>query len=143
MFGAIMLALELLWWKHQRSQCLGALAMWLDKLFWGVLRVLTPLGPRYVNPSFAQRIYLLWLFRNFQTLPIKVLSARQKKWIDGLCAIHGFVSLIELNGLPDVPVLGTLEQRPPTEPQAVPRRGPRQAVSAAVVPFAADLQQHS
>jgi hypothetical protein len=41
--------------------------MWLEKLSWGVLRVLTPLGPRYVKPSLAQRFYLLWIFRNFHT----------------------------------------------------------------------------
>jgi hypothetical protein len=117
--------------------------MWLDKISWGVLRVLTPLGPRYVNPSFAQRLYLLWLFRNFQTLPIRVLSARQQKWIDELCAAHGFVSLMELNGLSDVPVLGTLEQRPPIEPQTLPRRRPRQNISPAVVPLSAEVQQRS
>jgi hypothetical protein len=112
--------------------------MWLDKLSWGVLRVLTPLGPRYVKPFFAQRLYLLWLFRNFDTLPLKVLSSRQQRWVDGLCAMHGFVSLIELNGFPDVPVLGTLEQRPPMEAQALPRRRSGQGAG---VPFAADEQR--
>jgi len=71
--------------------------MWLEKLSLGVLRVLTPLGPRYVNPSFVQRLYLLWIFRNFHTLPVKVLSPRQQKRIDSICARHGFVSLLELN----------------------------------------------
>ncbi len=108
--------------------------MWLEKLFAGVLRVLTPLGPRYVQPSFTQRLYLLWLFRNFPTLPVKVLSARQQRWIDGLCNMHGFVGLLEAS---DVPLLGTLEQRPPIESQ--PAAGQR--VSASVGPFAADAQQ--
>jgi hypothetical protein len=117
--------------------------MWLEKLSWGVLRVLTPLGPRYVRPSFAQRLYLLWLFRNFQTLPVKVLSSRQQKWIDGLCATHGFVSLVEFSGFSDVPVLGTLEQRPPMELQARRSRRPAQSVSAAVAPFAANGQHRS
>jgi hypothetical protein len=117
--------------------------MWLEKLSWGVLRVLTPLGPRYVNPSFAQRLYLFWLFRNFQTLPVKVLSSRQQRWIDGLCATHGFVSLVEFNGSSDVPVLGTLEQRPPMEPQAQRVRRPTQSVSAAVAPLAANGQHRS
>ena len=48
--------------------------MWLEKLFTGVLRVLTPLGARYIQPSFAQRIYLLWIFRHFKVLSFLVLS---------------------------------------------------------------------
>jgi hypothetical protein len=117
--------------------------MWLEKLSWGVLRVLTPLGPRYVKPSFAQRLYLLWLFRNFPTLPVKVLSLRQQKWIDRLCAMQGFLSLVEPNGVSDVPVLGTLEQRPPMEPQVLGGNRATQSVSTAVAPFAADVQHRS
>jgi hypothetical protein len=109
--------------------------MWMEKLSFGVLRVLTPLGPRYLNPSFAQRLYLLWIFRNFETLPIKVLSPRQQRWINAMCARHGFVAVLEPNGLVDTPLLGTLEQRLPVAP---PRR-PNQSVSEAVAPFAADL----
>src|ERR1700726_3510395 len=67
----------------------GDSVMWMEKLSYGVLRVLTPLGPRYLNPSFAQRLYLLWIFRNFETLPVKVLSPRQQRWIDAICARHG------------------------------------------------------
>jgi len=117
--------------------------MWLEKLSWGVLRVLTPLGPRYVNPSFLQRIYLLWIFRNFHTLPVKVLSARQQKWIDGMCAMHGFVSIMELGGFSETPLLGTLEQRPPMEPQSLSPRRPNQSVPGAMPPFVADAQQRS
>jgi hypothetical protein len=117
---------------------LGDSVMWMEKLCLGVLRVLTPLGPRYLNPSFAQRIYLLWIFRNFETLPIKVLSPRQQRRIEAMCAQHGFVSVLELNGL-DIPLLGTLEQRPPA---AQPHAGKR-SVSDVVAPFAADLQQRS
>jgi hypothetical protein len=116
----------------------GDPVMWMEKLCLGVLRVLTPLGPRYLNPSFAQRLYLLWIFRNFETLPIKVLSPRQQRRIEAMCARHGFVSVSDLNGL-DVPLLGTLEQRPPA---AQPRPGNR-SVSDAVAPFAADLQQRT
>ncbi len=82
--------------------------MWMEKLSLGVLRVLTPLGPRYLNPSFLQRLYLLWIFRNFDTLPLKVLSLRQQRRIDAMCARHGFVSVLEPNGLMDTPLLGTL-----------------------------------
>ena len=76
-----------------------------------MLRVLTPLGARYLNPSVAERLYLLWLFRNFETFTINVVYARTKS-IDAMCARHGFVSLLELNGMVNRPLLGTLEQRP-------------------------------
>jgi len=114
--------------------------MLLDKLSQGVLRVLTPLGPRYVSPSFFQRLYLLWIFRNFHTLPVKVLSLRQRRWVDRMCGLQGFVSLLELNGFADLPVLGTLEQRPVMESGSLPPRRPSQGVTSAV-PFAADAQQ--
>jgi len=84
----------------------------IEKLSSGVLRVLTPLGPRYVRPSFLQRLYLLWLFRNFPLLSPQVLSRRQQQIIDGFCNQHGFVSLSYKNGLVDAPVIGTLERRP-------------------------------
>src|SRR6267154_5821974 len=57
-----------------------SLAMWLEKIFGGVLRVLTPLGPRYIKPALSQRIYLLWIFRHFHILPVQVLSARQRRF---------------------------------------------------------------
>jgi hypothetical protein len=115
----------------------GDSAMWMEKLSVGVLRVLTPLGPRYLNPSFAQRLYLLWIFRHFKTLPVKVLSPRQQRRIESMCARQGFVSVLEPNGLVDTPLLGTLEQRPPVaEP-----RWPTRRVSDAVAPFAADRQR--
>ena len=116
----------------------GDPVMWIEKLSQGVLRVLTPLGPRYLNPSFAQRLYLLWIFRNFETLPVKVLSPRQQRRIEAMCAEHGFVSVLA-HGFVDTPLLGTLEQRPPVAPRLRPDR----IVSDAVSPFAADFQQRS
>lgn len=110
----------------------------LQTLFAGVLRVLTPLGPRYVNPSFMQRLYLVWIFRNFHTLPARVLSLRQQRWIETICAEHGFVSLPDLHDLAETPVLGTLEQRP-METGSLPPRRPNQSVPDAVPPFAADV----
>jgi hypothetical protein len=108
--------------------------MWTEKLSYGVLRVLTPLGPRYLNPSFSERLYLLWIFRNFETLPVKVLSQRQQKRIEEMCARYGFASVLE-RGIADTPLLGTLEQRPPV----APARSSERSVSDAVSPFAADL----
>lgn len=108
----------------------------MERLLDGVLRVRTPLGPRYVRPSFFQRVYLLWVFRNFQVLPVKVLSVRQQRRIEAMLAVHGFVTILGPNGLADPPILGTLEQRPPVE-----LRRPRGDVSRAVTPFATDQQQ--
>ena len=70
----------------------------LEKLFGGVLRVLTPLGPRYIKPSLAQRIYLLWVFRHFQILPLQVLTSRQRRIIDALCVEPRFVSQLNADG---------------------------------------------
>jgi len=109
--------------------------MWMEKLFAGVLRVLTPLGPRYIKPSLAQRIYLLWVFRNFQVLPLQVLTRRQRRVIDGLCVEPRFVSLTDSDGW-EAPILGTLERRPPIAP--APRR-PNSRISDAVTPFGSDL----
>ena len=114
--------------------------MWLEKLFDGVLRVVTPLGPRYVRPSFLQRIYLIWIFRNFHTLPFRVLSPSQQRRIEAMCNANGFVSVLAFNKQLDIPVLGSLEQRPPVE-SATPSRHPSQSISQSVAPFAADTQQ--
>ena len=112
--------------------------MWVEKLFAGVLRVLTPLGPRYIKLSFAQRVYLLWVFRHFQILPLQVLTSRQRRLIDALCVEPRFVSLTESDGW-EPPILGTLERRPPVE--SLPPRRPSTGISDAVSPFAADLSR--
>lgn len=109
--------------------------MWIEKLFSGVLCVLTPLGARYIRPSLAQRIYLLWIFRNFKVLPLQVLTSRQRRVIDGLCVEPRFVPLSESDGW-EAPILGTLERRPPIAP-ATRRSNAR--ISDAVSRFASDL----
>lgn len=129
-----MLALELLWFKEvEKTQSLTVgSVMWMEKLSCGVLRVLTPLGPRYILPTFRQRLYLLWTFRNFQTLPPQVLRPWQQRLIDGLCAEQRFTALPQLNGLEDAPVIGTLERRPPIEVEALPARRASTRVTDAV-----------
>jgi hypothetical protein len=107
--------------------------MWMEKLFAGVLRVLTPLGARYIKPSLAQRIYLLWIFRHFKVLPLQVLTSRQRRVIGALCVEPRFVPLTESDGW-EAPILGTLERRPPITPIR-----PNTRTSDAVSPFAADL----
>lgn len=109
----------------------------IEKLFCGVLRVMTPLGPRYLRPTFKQRLYLLWVFRNFPTLPVKVLTVRQLQFIESLWEQDRFVSFGM--GVDDAPLVGTLEQRPPAiEPasQRMPARAVREAT-----PFATDARR--
>ena len=86
--------------------------MWIEKIFAGVLRVLTPLGPRYIRPSLKQRLYLLWIFRHFQILPLQVLTPAQRSFMDVLCVEPRFVSATQENGV-EAPILGTLERRRP------------------------------
>jgi hypothetical protein len=83
-----------------------------NKLRWGVLRLLTPVGPRYVRPTFWERVYLLWIFRHFEVLPQNVLSRRTHTLIENLCLRqhsqqHGF-----LYAITDQPVIGTVERVP-------------------------------
>ena len=112
--------------------------MWLEKLSSGVLRVLTPLGPRYLNPSFAQRLYIIWIFRHFDTLPVKVLTSRQRQLIELMCANNQFISVAI--GVDEAPVLGTLEQRPPVPIVQTGLRRPNTSVRESVGPITAEAQ---
>jgi len=105
--------------------------MWMDKLEDGVLRILTPLGPRFVQPSMLQRIYLLWMFRHFHTLPHQVLSGRQQRMIDRLCSNREFATWSRH----DTVIIGTIESRPP-----VGVGGRKKTEREAMSPFAADGQ---
>jgi hypothetical protein len=113
--------------------------MWLEKLASGVLRVLTPLGPRYLKPSLGKKLYLLWVFRNFQTLPFKVLSSRQQRLVESMCEENRFVSMGI--GVDDAPLIGTLEQRPPVPSGKIPPRRASASVPDAVAPFATDVRR--
>ena len=96
--------------------------MLIDKLAAGVVQLQTPIGPRYVMPSFLQRVYLLWVFRNFPVLPHAVLSARQQRMIDRLCSEQVFSSLPYVDGLYEAPVIGIIERRPPVGTNPLPPR---------------------
>jgi len=121
--------------RGKKSYILSEFSMWMEKLSAGVLRILTPLGPRYLKPSFAQRVYLLWVFRHFEKLPLQVLTRRQQRLIQNLWGEQRFVSLV----YEEAPILGTLERRPPVE-AVTPSRSSDQ-VSDAV--FVAELRQRS
>ena len=98
--------------------------MLIEKLAAGVVRVQTPIGPRYVMPSFLQRLYLVWVFRNFEILPHAELSRRQQRMIDEMCSQQRFASIAYAGGLEESPVIGTIEHRPLRPPDDLPPRRP-------------------
>ena len=132
-----MAALELLWLN---SGFRGGPSMLIEKLAAGVVQVQTPIGPRFVMPSFLQRIYLLWMFRNFPILPHAVLSKRQQRMIDRMCGEQTFASFAYADGMNEVPVIGTIERRPAVGSQTLP---PRRPVAREATPLTAEVRQQS
>jgi hypothetical protein len=115
--------------------------MWISKLSDGVVQVQTPIGPRYVMPSFLQKVYFLWMFRHFPILPHAVLNSWQQKMIDRLCSEQRFVSMAYADGLDDAPVIGTVEKRSSGRPEHLPPRRP--VVSEPAQGLAAEVRQRS
>ena len=117
--------------------------MWIEKLADGVVQVQTPIGPRYLMPSFLQRVYFLWMFRHFPILPHAVLSSAQQRMIDRLCSEQRFVSMAYADGMDDAPVIGTVERRPNPRmgPDSLPPRRPVTSESSAGL--AAEARQRS
>jgi hypothetical protein len=115
--------------------------MWIEKLTDGVVQVQTPIGPRYVMPSFLQRAYFLWMFRHFAILPHAVLNTSQQRLIDRLCSEQRFVSMAYADGMEDAPVIGTVERRTPSRPDSLPPRRP--AASESPDGLAAQVRQRS
>ena len=113
--------------------------MWMEKLDCGVLRIMTVLGPRYIQPSFWERVYLMWMFRNFHTLPQIVLTQRQQQFINHLCSQRKFVAMPEVVG--GAPILGTVERRPVVENFALKRLAAEVVENAS--PLATDPGQSS
>ena len=110
----------------------------IDKLAAGVVQIQTPIGPRYVMPSFLQRVYFLWVFRNFPILPHAVLSRRQQRMIDRMCSEQVFASLPYVEGMDEAPVIGTIERRPAIGSEPLP---PRRPVASERSGLAAEAQQ--
>lgn len=114
--------------------------MWIEKLAAGVVEVQTPIGPRYVMPTFLQRLYLMWMFRNFPILPHAVLSTRQQRLIDRMCGEQSFAWRAYADGMDEAPVIGTIERRPPAAAEPLPPRRPAASESGAL---AAEARQRS
>jgi hypothetical protein len=115
--------------------------MWIEKLADGVVRVQTPLGPRYVMPTFRQRVYFIWMFRHFPILPYAVLCKRQQRLIEQLCSEQRFVSMVYADGMDEAPVIGTVERRPARGADGLPPRRP--VASETASGLAAEVRQRS
>jgi hypothetical protein len=113
--------------------------MWIDKLAEGVVRIITPVGPRYIRLTLSQRAYFLWIFRHFDKLPQQVLSERQQRFIDQLCVEHRFISLP--SSMDEAPIIGTLERIPVMQIEEVLAKRPPASVKDATAPLVADLQR--
>ena len=105
--------------------------MWIDKLADGVLQIDTLIGPRYVRLSLKQRAFLMWMFRNFPSLPQQVLSPREQRFVERLCEENGFASMPGI-GAPDAPVIGRIEKRSLSQTDALPLRKPVVGTKSAV-----------
>src|SRR5579862_1398232 len=108
--------------------------MLIEKLAAGVVQVQTPIGPRYVMPSFLQRVYLVWMFRNFPILPHAVLSIRQQRMIDRMFSEQRFASMAYADGMDEAPVIGTIERRPAVGQEPLPPRRPPQTEGSPALP---------
>ncbi len=58
--------------------------MLLDKLEFGLVAFKTDDGVFYVRPSGWQRLYLLWTFRHFHKLQVRLLNRRQRRLVEHL-----------------------------------------------------------
>jgi hypothetical protein len=114
--------------------------MFIEKLAVGVVQVQTPIGPRYVMPSFLQRVYLVWMFRHFPILPHAVLNRRQQRMIDRMCSEQRFASMAYADGMDEAPVIGTVERRPPIAANPLPVRS---AVTSDSRNLAGEVRQRS
>jgi hypothetical protein len=90
---------------------------WIEKLIDGVLELETPIGPRYVQPNFAERLVLIWTFRNFISLPQQVLRPRERRLVDRLWSESRFVPVRASST--DRPIIGRIERRAPTHAEVV------------------------
>jgi hypothetical protein len=106
--------------------------MLIDKICRGVLAVETDCGVRYVQPALAERIRLLWTFRNFSLLPEEVLNRNERALIDSLCQKGKF--LVNGNGRGDLSLhcIGTVERAAPRQARRVPPRPARMRASGAL-----------
>jgi len=89
----------------------------LAKLRHGVVEICAGDECRYAEPTLLQRAYLLWTFRNFRRLSVRVLNPRQRQIIERL---SDFAHRADAKGMNSALVIGRAElgsfplHRPPT-----------------------------
>jgi len=106
--------------------------MLIDKIVRGVLAVQTDCGTRYVQPALAERVRLLWTFRNFSVLPEEVLNRNERSLIESLC--HKGKFLVNGNGHGDLSLhcIGTIERSVPRQAKRLPPRPARMQAPGAL-----------
>jgi hypothetical protein len=110
--------------------------MSMRRLFRGVLEVVTPSGTHYLSPSFTERLYLIWMFRNFRTLPLNVLTESQRKRIELMASTYN-----KAEGHQCDEILGSIESVPPIK--RMPRKfDPQRAAPQPVAPMRARSVAH-
>ena len=100
--------------------------MWMEKIRHGVLQISTDSGPRYVAPSFVERIQLLWMFRNFHILPQQVLSRHERQLIEMLCTEERLARGRNGHSNDQLCLIGTVERLPEKAPRKTPHRAATQ-----------------
>ena len=77
-----------------------------EKIRSGLVELRTKSGLVYVSPSFSERLYLLWTFRNFHRLPVQVLNRRQRQVLERL----GQTAVVAKSGpVPRNSLIGSVE----------------------------------
>ena len=123
----------------------------LNKLESGFLLLQTERGLVAVEPSFWQRVYLLWTFRNFRQLSLPLLNPRQTALINDLFRQHATVvssefepsleiGVIENFVPPAIEIAATLAAKMADSPAMkakLPEQTARQYVASPVIPIAA------
>ena len=116
----------------------------LNKLESGFLLLQTERGLVAVEPSFWQRVYLLWTFRNFRKLSLPLLNPRQTELINSLFREHAAVvspeyepwlqiGLIENFAPPAIEIAAPLAAKTAASP-AVKAKLPEQTATQFVAP---------
>ncbi|MGO9936482.1 MAG: hypothetical protein ACLPH3_02315 [Terracidiphilus sp.] len=125
--------------------------MLLNKLESGFLVLQTQQGLVVVEPSFWQRVYLLWTFRNFRQLSPLLLNSRQTELINNLFRQHAAVvsheyepsleiGVVEDFVPPAIEIVATLAAKTdasPAEKAKLPEQTAGQYVAPQVIPTAA------
>jgi hypothetical protein len=91
----------------QVASCVGegGRIVLLDKLESGFLRFETPQGLAAAEPTFWQRVYLLWTFRNFHQLSPLLLNPRQIALINNLFRQHTVMGPDEYEPLREIGIV--------------------------------------